>query len=346
MSEARPEDWKHLFSIMNGFVHTQALAAACDLGLFGFLAAHPGADQRTIAARLSLSAYSTRVLMLACCATGLVHRDERTLGYRNSDIAEKTLIPGSPECAIPFVQFTSRVMERCGMHLAECFRQGTNAALDREFPGEGDTLYKRIAQHPDMQRLFQEAMGFYSRINYSLDETAEFGAIRHLLDAGGGNGSNAVKLCRKFPHLRVTVLELPKSCEIGRQYVASHGLTDRIAFSPGDLFAAPYPPGCDGVLMAHLTGIFSEATVESLHRKAYDYLPPGGRLVVWSPAANDLETGGVEAAKLSLYFHSVASGEGLAWSAQVQETLLRRCGFREVTRHAGRLEHAVLVAMK
>ena len=346
MSKATKKQWKRLFEMMNGFVHTQTLAAACELGLFAYLAANPGAGRQQIQAALSLSEHSTRILMLACCATELVRRDARTLGYFNSDLVAMTLLPGSPECAAPFALFTNKIMERCGMHLAQCLREQRNAALDREFPGEGATLYERLGHYPELARLFQEAMGFYSRTSYSLDQLREFREIRRLLDVGGGNGSNAVKLCRRFRRLRVTVMELPKGCEIGRGYVAERGLGDRIDFAERDMFAAPFPTGCDGVLLAHVTGIFARESVAVLYRKAFDCLPEGGKLIVWSPAANDLETGGIEAAKLSLYFLTTASGVGAAWSFEIQQGLLRQCGFRDIVLHEGRREHAMIVATK
>ncbi len=346
MSEVTNQEWEKLFAIMNGYVYTQTLTAACELDLFTFLSNNPGASRDQIQADLSLSAHSARTLLLACCAVGLVERDDGTFGYRNSDIAAKTLVAGSRNCATPFVLLTSKIMERCGMHLTQCLRDERNTALDKEFPGDGATLYERLGQYPEMEQLFQDALCFYSSVNYSLDQLSEFSQIHELLDVGGGNGSNASRLCKKFPDLRATVIELPQGCDIGRRYVDEQGLSDRISFMAGDMFSDPFPGSCDGVLMAHLAEIFSEDTVAELYKKASDYLPDKGKLIIWSPAANDLETGGIEAAKLSLYFLSTASGEGTAWSFKVHEHLLKQSGFSDISHYDGILEHTMIVATK
>jgi hypothetical protein len=200
------DEWTQLCQVMNAYIYSQTLATACDVGLFAFLSANPGATREALGRAMGLTAHGTRVLMLAACAAGLVRRDGESGGYRNSEMAEKALVAGSPYCMLPFIQFNHGIQQRCSSRLTRALQEGRNAGLD-EFPGPGATLYERLAGYPELESLFQEAMGAYTRLSPRMLDLAEFSEVRHLLDVGGGDGSNAIRLCRRFPRLRVTILE-------------------------------------------------------------------------------------------------------------------------------------------
>jgi hypothetical protein len=331
---------------MNGYIYSQALMTACDFDLFSELSRHPGATQVDVQRLLGLSPYSTRVLMLACCATGLVLRDATTGGYRNSDLAEKVLVSSSPLSMVPFIQFNHRVQRRCTAHLTQALKENRNVGLT-EFPGEGSTLYERLAHYPDVERLFHDGMGAYTRLSPTILDLPEFSSITHLLDVGGGDASNAIGLCGRLPSLRVTLIDRPSVVEIARQRVTCAGLADRITCLPVDIFEDAWPTGCTGVLMSHLVEIFSPDKIDRLYRQAFNVLPPSGQLVVWTIMANDAEVGSLQAAKSSIYFLCAASGEGMAYPAKDHDEALRRAGFRTVRRQlAAEFDHGALIATR
>jgi hypothetical protein len=340
------KEWKQLCDVMNGYIYSQTLVTACDLDLFTLLSAHPGATQEQLAQSLGLSPHCTRILMLACCAVGLVLRDSADGGYRNSGIAAKVLVSGSPYSMLPFIQFNHRVQERCSSHLTKALKENRNAGLD-EFPGGGATLYERLAEYPELENLFHDAMGAYTRLAPRMLHLAEFSAVRHLLDVGGGDGSNAIALCKRFPDLSVTIFEKPTVARITRERVVQAGLHARIACVEGDMFSDTWPAGCDAILFSHLVEIFSPARIRTLYGQAFETLPPAGQLFVWTVMANDSETGALQAAKSSIYFLCAASGEGMAYPARQHEESLRSAGFSTVKKYpAAKVDHGALVAVK
>jgi hypothetical protein len=346
MSTLSGAEWKRLCEVMNGYVYSQALASACELDLFTFLSAHPGSTREEVRKSLGLSEYAARVLLLACCAAGLVRKDADTGRYSNSGVAEKALVAGAPGSMLAFVRFNHEVQRRCGTHLTRALREGRNAGLD-EFPGPGRTLYERLRHYPDLERLFHEAMGAYTSSSPGMLDIPEFSQVNHLLDVGGGDGTSAVALCRRHAALRVTLLDTPSVAALARAEVARHGLAGRVRCVAGDLFADPWPDGCDGVLLSHLVEIFAADKVRAIYAKAFAALPPGGRLFVWTIMANDAETGGLQATKSSIYFLSTASGEGMAYPGARHDAWLREAGFRAVERRdAPDIEHGALIALK
>jgi len=339
-------EWKQLCDVMNGYIYSQTLVTACDLDLFTHLSAHPGTTQEQLAHSLGLSPHCTRILMLACCAVGLVLRDSPDGGYRNSEIAGKVLVSGSPYSMLPFVQFNHRVQERCSGHFTQALKENRNAGLD-EFPGGGSTIYERLAEYPDLENLFHDAMGAYTRLSPKIVHLAEFSAVRHLLDVGGGDGTNAIALCKRFPDLNVTILEKPTVARITRESVAKAGLNGRITCVEGDMFLDAWPADCDAILFSHLVEIFSPARIRVLYKQAFATLPRAGQLFVWTIMANDSETGALQAAKSSIYFLCAASGEGMGYPARQHEESLRWAGFSTIKRYpAAEVDHGALVAVK
>jgi precorrin-6B methylase 2 len=339
-------EWKQLCDVMNGYIYSQTLVTACDLELFTCLSAHPGATQGQLAQSLGLSPHCTRILMLACCAIGLVLRDSADGGYSNSAIAEKVLVRGSRYSMLPFIQFNHRVQERCSSHLTKALKENRNAGLD-EFPGGGATLYERLAEYPDLENLFHDAMGAYTRLSPKIVHLKEFSTVRHLLDVGGGDGSNAIALCERFPDLHVTILEKPTVARIAHESVAKGGLEGRVVCVEGDMFSDTWPADCDAILFSHLVEIFSPARIKGLYKQAFETLPRAGQLFVWTIMANDSETGALQAAKSSIYFLCAASGEGMAYPGLQHEESLRWAGFSTVKRYsAAEVDHGALVAVK
>src|SRR5262249_31025814 len=150
---------------------------------------------------------------------------------------------------------------------------------------------------------------------------------------GGGDGTNAIRLCKCYPRLKVTILDLPTVCEIARGLIAEHNMSDRIVCVERNIFSDPWLEGCDGVLMSHFVAIFSEDKISFLYRSAFNILSENGKLFIWTLTSNDLEIGGFQSAKSSIYFLTTASGEGMAYPGKDHERWLRQAGFDEVRRY-------------
>jgi len=73
-----------------------------------------------------------------------------------------------------------------------------------------------------------------------------------MIDVGGGSGGFAITLAKRFPELRLDVLDFPNVCEVGREYAAQAAdeIGDRVGFIPGNALEAPFPAGQDAVLMS------------------------------------------------------------------------------------------------
>ena len=102
----------------------------------------------------------------------------------------------------------------------------------------------------------------------------------HLLDLGGGAGTNAIAFCQVYPDVTATVFDLPATLPLTEKTVKDAGLESRIALRAGnfnqDELGGPY----DLVLMSDILHYQTFDTNQALVKKVYAHLTPGGRLVI------------------------------------------------------------------
>ena len=102
----------------------------------------------------------------------------------------------------------------------------------------------------------------------------------HLLDLGGGAGTNAIAFCQVYPDVTATVFDLPATLPLTEKTVKDAGLESRIALRAGnfnqDELGGPY----DLVLMSDILHYQTFETNQALVKKVYAHLTPGGRLVI------------------------------------------------------------------
>jgi SAM-dependent methyltransferase len=109
-----------------------------------------------------------------------------------------------------------------------------------------------------------------------------------MLDIGGGHGYFSVALCRRYPRLRSTVLDLPQAIRHAAPLLAREGMGDRVVHRAGDALTEDLGPNAyDIVFLAALVHHFDEETNRELMRRTARALRPGGVVAVWEPLRQD-----------------------------------------------------------
>jgi len=191
-------------------------------------------------------------------------------------------------------------------------------------------LYQRLACHPQLEAEFASARSETlrtRRLPLLVDALRTQPDITHILDVGGGDGTSALGIVDHFPAMRVTVLDLPSVIATTRRARDWNVHGERIRLVARDAMHEPWPDGVDCVLFSAFLEIFSEATIRSLLAKAHRLLAPGGVILVNQTACNDLETGPLWPAILSLYFANLASGVGMTYPIEDFRSWILDAGF-------------------
>jgi len=312
--------------IVNGPALFNAIVAGYELNVFGNLSLTGGLDLEALVERIGIPRPQLRALMFALCSTELISRRDGI--YRNSDLAEAFFVLDGPESWKHILSGWQRIYYPAFQHLTASMREGRNVALDL-LPGEGETLYQRLAVDPELEGILHRAMSAFTLQSMGgLLDNVDLAATRHLLDVGGGDGTTAMALVRHNTHLRITILDVPTVAALANGETSE---ATRICIVPGDFFEASFPADVDGVLFSHVLEIFDEHQIRTLLKKAFDVLPSGGKVMIYGFLSSEDETSGVFGARLALYLNVLASGRGMAYSAHDYESAMRDVGFLNVS---------------
>lgn len=336
-------EYAKLRPIVFGYATFEALFAACELDLFTTLSSTPGMTAAEISLELDLPAHSTRLLLLTCCSIDLLVKDGDR--YYNSDVSEKILVRGKPKCAIPFVRSGQFLQYKGFYHLLDALREESNVGL-REY--ENGHLYDSLTPNPELETVLYDAMAAIWELSHpGLDDIAELGQVRHLLDAAGGNAVAASYLHEKYPDLRLSVFDRPTACERARVTLARNGYETSIETIAGDMLTDPFPSGADGIIFCNILSALGAEDRDRVIRGAYDALPSGGRLFLFDFTCRDDESGELYGARLSLYFLVNATGAGMAYPASDYVRWFEDAGLLDVKVYNDLpFEHAVIVGTK
>jgi len=342
--EVSEEELQTLYRVMGGHIYFQTLSAAVRLDLFGLLKQHGPLTRSQIAEHLGIEEKPARILLLGCTTLELLHKSGDT--YANTNLAAHLLVRDAPGNVVPVILWQHHINYRAMSRFYDALRANRNVGLD-EFEGDEPTLYGRLARNPALETIFQDAMQSISvQANHMLAEFVDFSKVRHLVDVGGGNGSNIITLARKYPHLRATVFDSPSVCRIAEENIEAAGLPERLDAVPGNCFLDNFPESADCLLFCHFFTIWSEEQNQKLLRKCYDALPPGGSVVIFNMMQWDSETGPLTAAMGSPYFLTLATGEGMLYTWSEYETWLREAGFATIQRHRLPKDHGAIIGAK
>ncbi|MFI2652183.1 methyltransferase [Micromonospora fulviviridis] len=329
--------------LVHGTTAFELVRSGLELGIFEHLENAGGLDARRLAEAIGLAVQPARIMLLGLCALRLI--DKRGDVYVNADMTRRKLLRGSPRFLGPLVDVQARVINQAMPDLAEAVRRNTNVGL-RHLPGPGTTLYERLTAYPGLQQVFYANMGDAShKASRQLLQRYDFSGVRHAIDVGGGDGTNAIELARRYPHLTVTVFDQDSVVRLAADRITDPDLRRRVHFHPGDILTDPLPAGADAILVFHIFEIWSLQRNTELLRACHAALPDGGVCLIYNFVSDDEGTGSMSAGLVSPYFLTLASGEGMAYSAADMEQAALNAGFSQAQRYEDMgFSHALVVA--
>ncbi|KGP62716.1 SAM-dependent methlyltransferase [Legionella norrlandica] len=109
----------------------------------------------------------------------------------------------------------------------------------------------------------------------------DFNQYHSILDVGGGDGTIACALAQAYPHLKITVYNLPESAKIAQKHIATMGLQKRISVFAGDFIQdEQFPSGFDLILFVRVLWDWDESRKRKLLNMAYHALKKKGHVAI------------------------------------------------------------------
>jgi demethylspheroidene O-methyltransferase len=303
-------DGDALFRLVSGFAQSQILLALVELDVFERLR-----DGSRSAAELApacrLPAERMGLLLQAGAALGLLARG-RDGRFRLARKGAAILgVPGLGE----MIRHHALVYRDLADPVA-LLRGEAETELARFWPyvagaaaaGDAETARRYSALMADSQALVAE----------DTLAQADFRHSARVMDLGGGTGAFLKALCRRHPRATGMLVDLPAVIDAARPGIAAAGLSGRITLHPVSFRDSALPTGADTVTLVRVLYDHDDATVALVLRRAFDALPPGGRLIVSEPMSGGEKPDPAGDVYFALYTAAMGTGKARA-AARIAE---------------------------
>ncbi|GAB2622020.1 methyltransferase [Streptomyces capparidis] len=258
------------------FRTARVLLSAVELGVFTALSQGP-LHLDELRGRLGLHERGARDFLDTLVALGLLERDAS--GYANTPETARYLDRGRPDYQGGLLELAGTQAYPVWGHLTEALRSGR--------PQADQGLYEELLADPGRLRTFLRGMtGLSTPSARALAERLPWSRYRTVADIGPAQGALLTELALRHGHLTGYGFDLPGVRPVFEEYVAEHGVADRVTFVPGDFFEDPLP-GADVIVLGHVLHNWDLPAKRMLLEKAYRALPESGLLVVYETLIDD-----------------------------------------------------------
>jgi len=272
------ENIDKISSVSRGFMHAQILITATELNLFTVIG-EEGKKLEDIISITGTDKRATEILLNALTGMGLLYKKGDF--YENSPLGKDHLIEGK-EFYMGYSIKHGGDLYRRWAELPEIVRTGQPVKSGME----------KRRESPEETRRFIMAMANVGAFSVEeLINATDFSDKKHFLDIGGGPGTYAIGLCRKYPDLKATVFDLPEVVPIAEEQIFKAGLGERIDTLDGDYLKDPLGTGYDIILISNIIHSLGEKDILLLFDKARKSLSEAGEVIVKDFFPEDDRTG-------------------------------------------------------
>ena len=307
-SDANPEP---IFQLLTGYVGSQFLFVAHEIGLFEALAEGP-VDLETLAQRTGVPRRPLEIVADGMAALAIVQKEGEQ--YQNTPAATTFLAGKTPADLGPLVRFNHKVAYPDMVAFSRAVTEGT-----------------AVASYPsgEKARWYSEGIAVQSTPQaQALANSYDFSQHEHVLDLGGGVGVFVEAILREHEDVEATLFDRPQVIEFAKERLADNGHGERLQFASGDFFEDAIPAGHDAIILASIVHNFPPAENRRLLQRIRDHAADGTRVLLIDFWTDPTHTNPPFAALLAglLYVYS----EGGAYSVEEGKRLLAEGGWKTV----------------
>ena len=310
-------DFSQLMSLATGHVEARIVQTAVELDIFDALNPKP-LSAAAAAAKLRLNEQASELLLNALVALGLLEKHVDEFGL--TDISRRHLVRRSPHYVGGIISFDA-MLWRDWEKLPEAIRTG--------LPTRSPDMYQA---HEQETEIFINAMDSLVKARGDTEVLADlidWPKIGTLLDVGSGPATYPIALCKRFPQLRATIVDLPATLKITERFVADAKLTANIRLIAADYRSDRIPGHYDAIFLSNIIHGETFGRNAALMRKLAANLNPGGRLIIKDHILGASRAAPGVGAVFSLLMLLTTDG-GRCYSFVEIETWLKKAGLHRV----------------
>jgi 2-polyprenyl-3-methyl-5-hydroxy-6-metoxy-1,4-benzoquinol methylase len=260
------------FETIRAYNHAFALKAAVELDLFTSIAKGNSSAGEIAKACSAASERGIRILCDHLAILGFLTRTDGRYGLTQDSAT--FLDRRSPAYMGQAVQFlmNSEQFENFG-RLAETVRTGKQAGHSHLDPE--DPIWMDFARGM-APLMFAAAQTIAQELQPALAAIAE----PKILDIAASHGTFGILVAQQHPKAEIYALDWANVLQVAQENAQKAGLANRYHLIPGSAFSAEIGSGYDAVLITNFLHHFEPATNESLLKKFYAAMNPGGQLAI------------------------------------------------------------------
>ncbi len=257
-----------------GFWASKTLLAAVELDLFTFLTNGPR-KAAEIKMELGLHERALYDFLDTLTALGFLIKEGKkdAAKYSNTGEVDTFLVKGRPTYVGGMLQMANHRLYRYWGGLEKALKTGRP---QNEARFGGTPLFDAIYANQAALEEFLTAMAGIQQCNFrAIAEKFDFTPYTSFCDMGGADGSLAIVIARKNPHLSCISFDLPAVEPIAAKNIREAGLARRIMTQDGDFFKDDFPH-TDIIMMSNILHDWAEEEKITLMKKAWAALPEDG----------------------------------------------------------------------
>ncbi len=263
-------DFAELAALASGHAEARAIQTALKLGIFDILESAP-LDDAAVAAVISSDRRATALIANAMVALGLLAKSANR--YALTDTSRRYLVRSSAEYLGGLILFDEAIFE-IWTHLEQTIRTGVPARPTDMFQSRPEENERFIRAMDSLTRARGDPTYVADRLDLS--------RVSMIADIGGGPGTYAAAMLRRWPHLRAAIYDLPATLEVARTILAER---EPAALARIDLVRVDYlyddiPGPCGALFMSNIIHNEDEPANAQLLRKCFRALESGGMMIV------------------------------------------------------------------
>lgn len=267
---------EELYRILYAPIKSKLMITAIELKVFNLLSEPKSAVE--VAKAIEGHPQNTMLFLNGLTTCGLLTKDDGF--YQNSPIAQAFLAEGSPTYLGDGFISQDKMSRTMLRDLGRLVKEGPLSSDDDNSSSEGE--WARFATW--MANC--ERAGLAQQMSDIVSELPEFSSFRKMLDLGGGPGIFGIAMVGKHPSMHGVIFDRQPVVEVAKCFIKEYEMEDRMEVLAGDYNIDSIGEGYD-LIWASATLNFARENLDSVVRKIYDVLSPGGVFVNLSEGLTD-----------------------------------------------------------
>jgi predicted O-methyltransferase YrrM len=308
-------DFSELSRISSGFTQSRIIQVAVKLGVFDLIKIR-GSSSTEVAKTLRTNPRATELFLNALVALGLLHKEKKK--FFNTDSSLTYLVKTSPKYFGEMILFEEGLWSTWG---------GLEYSIRTGKPARSPDMFQEKEEETERFITAMHALVTARGDAEILSDMLDFKEAKTMIDIGSGPGTYPIQFLNKYPHLKITIFDLPGTLNVTRKVLKREKMYGKVELIEGDYNTDEIPEGFDVAFLSNIVHSENEAANQKLIKRVYESLNQNGRIIIKDHILDDTLTSPAIGAIFSIQM--LIATKGRDYSFREIKGWLENAGFKK-----------------